>query len=138
MKLKDVMTTQVETVSPETSIAEAAAKMRSLDVGALPVVEGQQLVGMITDRDITIRATAEARDPKTTPVRACLSPNPAYGSEEQDLEEAAQLMQEKQIRRLPVLSRDQRLVGIVALADLVAEGGKKEVARTVKEVSTPR
>jgi CBS domain-containing protein len=135
MKLKDVMTTPVETVSPETPIAEAAAKMRSLDVGALPVVEGQRLVGMVTDRDITIRATAEGRDPKTTPVRDCLSPDPAYGSEEQDVEEAMQLMQEKQIRRLPVLSRDKQLVGIVALADLVAEGGKKEVARTVKEVS---
>jgi CBS domain-containing protein len=137
MKLKDIMTTEVEVVAPETSIAEAAQKMRSLDVGALPVLEGQQLVGVITDRDITIRATADARDPKTTPVRECLSPDPAYGFEDQDLEEAAQLMQDRQIRRLPVLTRDQRLAGIIALADVVAEAGKKDVARTVRQVSRP-
>ena len=137
MKLKDVMTPQVETVTPETTIADAAAKMRSLDVGALPVAQGQQLLGMITDRDITIRATAEGRDPRATPVRDCLSPNPACGWEEQDVEEALQLMREKQVRRLPVLNRDKQLVGIVALADLAAEGSRKDVARTVKDVSQP-
>jgi len=137
MTLKDIMTSQVEVVEPDTPIAEAAGKMRSLDVGALPVMEGQRLVGVVTDRDITVRATADARDPKTTPVRDCLSPDPAYGFEDQDIEEAAKLMQDKQVRRLPVLSRQQQLVGIVALADVVAEAGKKDVTRTVREVSKP-
>jgi CBS domain-containing protein len=135
MKLKDAMTTQVETVRPDTSIQEAAEKMRSLDVGALPVSEGQQLAGMITDRDITIRAVAQGRDPKATRVRDIISPEPVYAFEDQELEEAERLMQEKQIRRLPVLSRAKQLVGIVALADVAAEGGKKEVARTVQAVS---
>lgn len=137
MKLKDVMTTQVEVVRPEASLQEAAEKMRSLDVGALPVCDGQQLKGMVTDRDITIRATAQGRDPKATPVRDVLSPELAYAFEDQDLEEAERLMQEKQIRRLPVLNRDKQLVGIVALADVVAEAGKKDAARTVQAVSKP-
>ncbi|MBV9492087.1 MAG: CBS domain-containing protein [Verrucomicrobia bacterium] len=137
MKLKDIMTTQVEVVRPDTSIVEAAGKMRSQDVGSLPVVEGQRLVGVITDRDITIRVTAEGRDPKSTTVRECLSPDPASAFEDQDVDDAVQLMQQKQIRRLPVLNRDQQLVGIVALADLAAEGSKKDVARTVREVSKP-
>ena len=137
MRLKDVMTTQVEVVQPDASIQEAAEKMRSLDVGALPVCDGPRLIGMITDRDITIRATAQARDAESTLVRDVLSPELVYAFEDQDLEEAEQLMQEKQIRRLPVLSRDQQLVGIVALADVAAEGGKKEVSRTVQAVSKP-
>ena len=137
MKLKDAMTSQVQVVRPDASIQEAAEKMRSLDVGALPVCDGQQLKGMVTDRDITIRATAQACDPEATLVRDILSPELVYAFEDQDLEEAEQLMQEKQIRRLPVLSRDQQLVGIVALADVVAEAGKKDVARTVQAVSKP-
>ena len=137
MKVKDIMSTQVESVRPDASIQEAAQKMRSLDVGALPVLDGQDLKGMVTDRDITIRATAEGRDPKTTTVREVLSPELVSISEDQALEDAARLMQEKQVRRLPVLSGDQRLVGIVALADVAAEGGKKEVTRTVQEVSKP-
>jgi CBS domain-containing protein len=137
MKLKDAMTSQVQVVRPDASIQEAAEKMRSLDVGALPVCDGPRLIGMITDRDITIRATAQACDPEATLVRDILSPELVYAFEDQDLEEAEQLMQEKQIRRLPVLSRDQQLVGIVALADVVAEAGKKDVARTVQAVSKP-
>ena len=137
MKVKDIMSTQVESVRPDASLQEAAQKMRSLDVGALPVLDGQDLKGMVTDRDITIRATAEGRDPKTTPVREVLSPELVSISEDQALEDAARLMQEKQVRRLPVVSAEQRLVGIVALADVAAEGGKKEVTRTVQEVSKP-
>ena len=74
MLLKEIMTTDVEVIKPETSIAEAARKMRSLNVGALPVCDGGRLVGMVTDRDIAIRATAEARNPDSTLVRDCMSP----------------------------------------------------------------
>src|SRR5438094_7214992 len=98
MKLKDIMSTEVEIVRPDASIQQAAEKMASLDVGALPVCDGRRLVGMITDRDITVRATASGRDPKTTPVSDCLSSEMAYGFEDQDLEEAQVLMEHKQIR----------------------------------------
>jgi CBS domain-containing protein len=115
MLLKEIMTTDVEVIEPETSIANAAKKMRSLDVGALPVCDGRRLIGMVTDRDITIRATADARNPDSTFVRDCMSPEIVYCFDDQDVEEAERVMQEKQIRRLPVLTRDKQLAGIVAL-----------------------
>ncbi|HZC36336.1 MAG TPA: CBS domain-containing protein [Chthoniobacterales bacterium] len=138
MKLKDIMSTEVEIVRPDASIQEAAEKMRSLDIGALPVCDGRRLIGMITDRDITIRATAAARDPKTTLVRDCLSSEPVYGFEDQDLEDAQTLMEQKQIRRLPVMSRDKELVGIVALGDLAAKVGAAMVGQATQAISSSR
>ena len=138
MKLKDIMSTEVEIVRPDASIQEAAEKMRSLDVGALPVCDGRRLVGMITDRDITIRATAAGRDPKTTVVRDCLSSEPVYGLEDQDVEDAQTLMEQKQIRRLPVMSRDKELVGIVALGDLAAKVGATMVGQATKAISSSK
>ena len=138
MQLKEIMTTDVEVVKPESSITEAAKKMRSLDVGALPVCDGRRLLGMVTDRDITIRATAEARDPDNTLVRDCMSPEIIYCFEDQNAEEAERLMQEKQIRRLPVLTREKRLAGIVALGDLATKTGDvQQIGRTIREVSEP-
>jgi CBS domain-containing protein len=136
MTLRDVMTAQGEGVAPDASIAEAAAKMQSLDVGALPVVEGPKLMGMVTDRDITIRATAQARDPKQTRVRECLSSELVYAFEDQSIEEAQTLMEQKQIRRLPVLTRDNQLVGIVALSDLATRVGKEPVGRATQAISS--
>src|SRR5205085_4418626 len=101
MQLKEIMTTDVEVIKPESPITEAAKKMRSLDVGALPVCDGRRLLGMLTDRDITIRATAESRDPDETLVRDCMSRELVYCFEDQDIKEAERLMQDKQIRRLP-------------------------------------
>ena len=138
MKLKDIMSTEVEIVRPDASIQEAAEKMRSLDVGALPVCDGRRLIGMITDRDITIRATAAGRDPKTTVVRDFLSSEPVYGFEDQDLEDAQTLMEQKQIRRLPVMSRDKELVGIVALGDLAAKVGAATVGQATQAISSSR
>ena len=130
------MSSHVEVVSPDSSVAEAAKKMKSLDVGALPVCDGERLVGMITDRDITIEATAESRDPDYTRVRDIMTPEIIYCFEDQDVEATERIMQEKQIRRLPVLSREKRLVGIVALADLARKTSNiKEVGSTVREVS---
>ena len=136
MKLKDIMSTEVEIVPPDASIQQAAAKMRSLDVGALPVCDGRRLSGMITDRDITIRAVAAGRDPKTTPVRDCLSSEPVYGFEDEELDDAQALMEQKQIRRLPVLSHDKQLVGIVALADLAAKVGATQAGQATQAVSS--
>ena len=135
MLLKEIMTTDVEVIEPETSITNAAKKMRSLDVGALPVCDGRRLLGMVTDRDITIRATAEARNPDSTFVRDCMSPEIVYCFDDQDVEEAERVMQEKQIRRLPVLTRDKQLAGIVALGDLATKTGDiQQVGRTTREI----
>ena len=136
MKLKDIMSTEVEIVRPDASIQEAAEKMASLDVGALPVCDGRGLIGMITDRDITVRATAAGRDPKTTLVSDCLSSELVYGFEDQELEEAQALMEQKQIRRLPVLSRDKALVGIVALADLATKVGAAQAGQATQAISS--
>jgi CBS domain-containing protein len=138
MQLKEIMTTDVEIVRPESSVTEAAKKMRSLNVGALPVCDGPRLLGMVTDRDITIRATAEARDPDKTLVRDCMSPEVIYCFEDQSLQEAERIMEDKQIRRLPVLTREKQLAGIVALGDLATKSGDVQRAgRTIREISEP-
>lgn len=118
MQLKEIMTTDVRLTDPATNLQEAAALMRDGDFGLLPVGENDRLVGTITDRDITVRAVAAGKDPATTTVRDAMSEGIHYCFEDQDAEEAAEMMSQAQIRRLPVLNRDKRLVGIVALADL--------------------
>jgi CBS domain-containing protein len=132
------MTPEVEVISPETTLAEAAQRMKSLDVGLLPVGERDRLVGMVTDRDITVRATAEGRDPKTTNVREVMTEQVFYCFEDESIEQAAEIMERAQIRRLMVLNRDKRLVGIVSLGDLAVETGEEELAGEVLErVSEP-
>jgi CBS domain-containing protein len=112
--------------------------MRELDVGSLPVCDNDRLVGMVTDRDITVRATAGARDPAATWVRDVMTPGIVYCFEDQDVREAARLMEEKQIRRVAVLNRDKRLVGIVSLGDLAAETRDEQlVGGTLGAVSEP-
>src|SRR3954467_9998326 len=106
MTIKDIMTPKPECVSPDTTLQEAARKMRDLDVGPLPVCgDDDRLAGMITDRDITIRAVAEGKDPKTATVREAMTEEVVYGFEDQDLDDAARVMEQKQIRRLTVLNR---------------------------------
>lgn len=138
MQLKEVMTPGVEVISPEASIREAAEKMRHLDIGPLPVCDGDRLVGMLTDRDITVRAVAAGRDPRMTHVRDIMTPDVVYGFEDQDVGDAVRLMEQYQIRRLPVLNRSQHLVGMVALGDLAVHAGTRPVAAEVLEqVSEP-
>jgi CBS domain-containing protein len=138
MQLGEIMTRDVEVVNFDAPLQEAAAMMKSLDVGMVPVCDGNTLKGTLTDRDITIRATASGRDPTTTKVCDIMSTNLAYCFEDQEIEEAMSLMEAQQIRRLPVLSRDKRLVGIVSLGDLAVHSGEKEmVGDTLKEVSRP-
>jgi CBS domain-containing protein len=117
---------------------EAAQKMAALDVGPLPVCTGDKLVGMLTDRDITVRATAEGRDPKTTRVSEVMTPDVLYAFEDQDISEAARLMADHQIRRLVVLNRDKHLVGIVSLGDLAVQTGDVlQAGETLERVSEP-
>jgi CBS domain-containing protein len=138
MRLGEVMTRDVEVVSSDTSLKEAAAQMKSLDVGLMPVCDGEELKGTLTDRDITIRATAEGRNPAQTPVSEIMSTDVAYCFEDQEIEEAMSLMEARQIRRLPILTREKRLVGIVSLGDLAVHAGQNELlADTLKEVSRP-
>src|SRR5437867_2528726 len=119
MQINEVMTGGVECVRPSDGIAHAAERMRDLNVGALPVCgDNDRLVGMITDRDITVRGTAGGCDPCGTCVQDVMTPSIIYGFEDQDISEAVALMEEHQIRRLVVLNRDKRLVGIVSLGDL--------------------
>ncbi|HEY8516543.1 MAG TPA: CBS domain-containing protein [Candidatus Binatia bacterium] len=138
MQVKQVMTSDVDVVGPDDVIREAAMKMRSLDVGAIPVCDGDRLCGMLTDRDITIRAVAEGRDAAGTPVRDVMTPNIVYVLETQDTDEAARLMEERQVRRLPVLNAKKRLVGIVSLGDLaVGTRDTERIGQTLEEVSAP-
>lgn len=136
MQIKEIMSRSVETVSPDATIADAAETMRSLDIGALPVCDGDRLVGMLTDRDIAIRAVADGCKPEETRVSSCMTPEILYCFEDQDTSEAERVMQQWQIRRLPILNRDKQLTGIVALADIATKvDNESETARTVREIS---
>jgi CBS domain-containing protein len=136
--VRDVMTRGVETVAPEATIAEVARKMRDLDVGSLPVCDGSRLVGIVTDRDLSVRATAAEKDPNTTHVREVMSPQLTWIFEDEPADAAARVMRERQIRRLPVLDRSDRLVGVVALADLATDlGDDKLKGATLEEISQP-
>jgi CBS domain-containing protein len=139
MRVTDVMTRGVECVRPGVSLQEAARKMRDLDIGPLPVCgDGNRLVGMLTDRDITVRAVADGLDPKTARVQDVMTPDIIYVTEDQDVTEAARLMREHQIRRLVVLDNDKRLVGIVSLGDLAVDTHDEELAgATLEAVSEP-
>lgn len=120
MKISEAMTCDVRLVSPEQSICEAAKLMADLDIGALPVQEEDRLVGMITDRDIAIRAIAKGHGPETA-VRDVMSKEVLYCFADQDIEEVSENMGDIQVRRLPVVDRAKRLVGIVSLADIARE-----------------
>ena len=139
MQVKEVMTRGVECTRPDASLQEAARKMRDLDVGPLPVCgDNDRLVGMLTDRDITIRAVAEGQDPKTARVQDVMTPDITYCFEDQDLTEASRLMEQNQIRRLVVLNRDKRLVGIVSLGDLAVKTGNERLSgEALEQVSEP-
>jgi len=138
MELKEFISYHVEAVGPDDSLKEAAAKMRDLDVGSMPVCEGNRVVGMITDRDITIRATAAGGDPTTTNVGAVMTSDVVSCLEDDTVEEAARLMQEHQIRRLLVLNHDREMVGIVSLGELSTATGNRQLGgETLERVSDP-
>ncbi len=139
MRLKEIMTRHVECINPEDTLARAAVRMRDLDVGCLPVCGGDdRLAGVITDRDITIRGTAEGRDPETTRIEDVMTPEISYCFENDSVDEAARIMEEKQIRRLVVLNREKRLVGILSLGDLAVKSGNHRLsAEALEQISEP-
>jgi CBS domain-containing protein len=138
MKLKEIMTRKPTVIRPDQTICEAARKMKELDVGMLPVCDGERLVGAITDRDLAIRAIADGCDPLSTKVNEIMTPEISYCFEDDDLPEAARIMEEKQIRRLTVLNRDKRLVGIVSLGDLALRANDEELVEEVLECVSNR
>lgn len=137
MQVKEVMTPGVECTQPAATLREAAQRMKDLDVGPLPVCgDDDRLAGIITDRDLVVRAVAEGRDPATTLVRDVMTPKIIYCFEDHDIAEAARLMEENQVRRLVVLNRDKRLVGILSLGDLAVDTGDEQLAgHTLEAVS---
>jgi CBS domain-containing protein len=124
MNLTEVMSTDVQLASPEMALSEAATMMDAHDVGVLPVGENDRLVGVITDRDITVRGVAAAMDPKTATVREVMSEGVRWVFEDSSTSDAAKIMRENQIRRLPVINRDKRLVGIVSIGDFAVESSE--------------
>ena len=135
MKISEIMSRDVKLASPDDTIQQAARMMREADTGALPVSENDRLVGMVTDRDLTIRALAEGKGPDTK-IREVMSEGVKYVFEDQTTEEVAQNMGDLQIRRFPVVNRDKRLVGVVSLGDLaVRDQAMDEAGAALSEVS---
>ncbi len=118
MKVKDAMHTGAEWVAPETPLSEVAKKMQTLDIGAIPVGENDRLVGMVTDRDITCRAVAAAKDCSKLTARDVMTKGIVYCRDSEDLDDAMRIMEQKKIRRLPVIDGKKRMVGMLSLGDV--------------------
>ena len=139
MQIRQILTHSVETVSPDTRIQEVARKMKELDIGAVPVCSGRRLLGLITDRDIAVRAIAEGRDPSEMAVSEAMTEEVIFCYEDQDVEEARRLMEQYRIRRLPVVDEQDQLVGIVSLGDLALLADDEESsAKILQEGPQPR
>jgi CBS domain-containing protein len=131
------MSQPVDVINPNTTSREAARRMRDENIGSLPVGENDQLIGMVTDRDIVARAVAENSLPSNTAVRTVMSEGIYYCFEDDTLEEAARIMAEHQVRRLPVLNRNQQLVGIIAVADIARTSDREAEDTAIEGVSQP-
>jgi CBS domain-containing protein len=136
MKVKEVMSHDVAVVSPDDTIQKAAFTMGEIDAGLLPVGENDRLVGMITDRDIAIRAVAAGMDPATK-VRDVMSAEVKYCFEDEDVSHVSQNMAELQVRRLPVVDREKRLVGIISLGDIAGDQDPGETGVALRGISQP-
>jgi CBS domain-containing protein len=138
MKVSEIMTPNVEVITPDASLRDAAQRMKALDVGMLPVCDGERLLGAVTDRDIVVRAAAEGKDVSQTRVSDIMTRQVHYVFEDQDADEAAQVMEDQQVRRVPVLDRNKRLVGIVSLGDVAVRTGDDAMSGDALEaVSEP-
>lgn len=136
MQLKEIMSRNVKLGSPDMTIQEAARLMRDGDFGALPVAEDSRLVGIVTDRDITVRCCADGRVPTETSLGEIMSEKIYSADEDADVDEAAAIMQQRQVRRLPVVDKDKKVIGIVALGDFAVESSEiRPAAKTLSAVS---
>lgn len=137
MQVKDIMTANVHVIAPDANLREAAAMMRDLDVGALPVCENDKVIGFVTDRDITVRGTAAGKAPDECPVRQVMSQGVVYCHQDSSVEEVERLMKDRQVRRLAVLDDHQRLCGILSLGDLALELDADEAGDVLERISEP-
>ena len=133
--VRDAMSERPRCVTPETPVGEAARLMSQEDVGSLPVVDGERLVGVVTDRDIVVRAVAEGKDPRGMPVREVASVDLVTIHEDDDLSDALEAMARHQVRRLPVVDRQERVVGVLAQADVALEAKEKQAGELLEEIS---
>lgn len=136
-RIKDIMTKDVECAAPEMTVREAAEKMKSRNIGSLPVCEGKKVVGIVTDRDVTIRSTASGGDPNQTKVSDVMSKDVVSVGPEDDLKRAEQLMHDRQLRRLPVVDPGGQLVGYLAMARVARKETATQAGRVLKGVSQP-
>ena len=137
MRIQDVMTADVSFVRPDTPILEIARKMRDGDIGSTPGVDDERLVGMVTDRDVVVRVIAEGGDVRTKTARDAMSPGILYCFVDDSVEAVLENMGNQQIRRLPVIDREKRLVGVVSLGDLALSGKRKAAGEALQEISQP-
>ena len=133
--IREIMTSNPSTVEPNKTVVEAARIMKQEDAGVVPVTENGRLTGMVTDRDIAIRVVAEGKDPQSTTVQEVASTDLVTIDPQQDLDEALRLMAKHQVRRLPVVEEDGRLVGVVAQADIARTGDDAKTGQVVQEIS---
>lgn len=136
MKVNEIMSRDVRVASPEDRICDVARTMGEIDAGALPVGENDRLIGMITDRDIAVRAVAQEKGPQT-PVREVMSAEVKYCFEDQELDEVCRNMASEQVRRMPVVDRNKRLVGILSLGDISLEGSDRKAGEALEGISRP-
>jgi CBS domain-containing protein len=136
-KISELMSSNPCAIEADKPVAYAAKMMKDEDVGLAPVVEGDRLVGTLTDRDIVTRVVAEGRDPQSVAVREVASTDVVTIDPQQDLDEALRLMASNQIRRLPVVEEDGRLVGVLAQADVAREAKEKQTGQLVEDISQP-
>jgi len=138
MNISEVMTRGAECVRPDATLKEVAQRMKELDIGCVPVCDQDRLIGMITDRDIAVRSVAAGHDPNIDRVRDVMTSGILWCFEDQEIAEVAEFMRDKQVRRLPVLNRSKRLVGIISLGDLaVAVGDECLAGHTLEGISEP-
>lgn len=135
--VRDVMTREVETARPDMSVKEAAGILKAKDIGSLPVVDGKRVIGVITDRDITIRVVAEGRDPATTQIEEVVSKEVVSVREDARLEDAERVMHDKQLRRLPVVNENGELVGYLPLAKVARAESPERAGKVIQGVSQP-
>jgi CBS domain-containing protein len=133
--VRELMTDNPCAIDAEKSVAYAAKMMRDEDVGLAPIVEGDRIVGTLTDRDIAVRVVAEGRDPDSTKAREVASTDVVTVDPQQGLDEALRLMSQHQVRRLPVVEQDGRLIGIVAQADVARHGDDRQTGQVVEQIS---
>ena len=137
MQVADVMTRGIRSMRPDDTVQFAAQAMDELNVGTLPVCENERVIGIVTDRDITVRGVAQALPPESTPLSDVMSQPVECCHEDDPLEEASAKMQRKQIRRMAVLDRQDQLVGILSLGDVAAKADAGRAGETLRSISTP-